>query len=43
MFIGSDFNGFHVRFRDIARGGVRLIKSTPMNYNENRRSLFQEN
>ena len=23
--IGRDFNGFHIRFRDISRGGVRMI------------------
>jgi len=30
--IGRDFNGFHVRFRDISRGGIRMILSTPDNY-----------
>jgi glutamate dehydrogenase len=25
--MGSDFQGFHVRFRDISRGGIRLIRS----------------
>lgn len=27
MFIGSDFRGFHIRFRDVARGGLRLLYS----------------
>ena len=26
LIIGVDFQGFHLRFRDIARGGVRIIK-----------------
>lgn len=38
MVIGRNFNGFHVRFRDIARGGIRVIKSTPDNYEKNRAS-----
>jgi glutamate dehydrogenase len=25
--MGSDFQGFHVRFRDVSRGGIRLIRS----------------
>ena len=25
--IGSEFRGFHVRFRDVARGGIRVVKS----------------
>jgi len=28
MLVGRDFNGFHVRFRDISRGGIRMILST---------------
>jgi len=27
MFVGSDFRGFHIRFRDVARGGLRLLYS----------------
>jgi len=34
--IGRDFNGFHVRFRDISRGGIRMILSTKDNYERNR-------
>lgn len=36
MILGHDFNGFHVRFRDIARGGIRMILSTKDNYDNNR-------
>ena len=43
MVLGLDFTGFHVRFRDISRGGVRLIKSTPENYAANRKTQFLEN
>ncbi len=43
MVLGLDFTGFHVRFRDISRGGVRIIKSTPENYETNRKSQFLEN
>lgn len=25
--VGADFRGFHVRFRDVARGGIRIIRS----------------
>lgn len=24
---GNDFRGFHIRFRDVARGGIRLVMS----------------
>ena len=41
MILGMDFTGFHVRFRDISRGGVRLIKSTSDSYNVNRATQFQ--
>lgn len=27
VFAGSEFRGFHVRFRDVARGGIRLVRS----------------
>jgi glutamate dehydrogenase len=40
--VGRDFNGFHVRFRDIARGGIRMILSTKDNYEKNRMTQFQE-
>lgn len=38
--IGRDFNGFHVRFRDISRGGIRMILSTKDNYEKNRMTQF---
>lgn len=42
--VGSDFRGFHIRFRDVARGGIRLIKSRTVDaYNLNLMSLFDEN
>lgn len=44
LVIGSEFRGFHVRFSDIARGGIRIIKSRDREaYSINSRSLFDEN
>ncbi|WWC59390.1 uncharacterized protein I303_101945 [Kwoniella dejecticola CBS 10117] len=44
FIVGSDFRGFHVRFRDVARGGIRIIRSrSKENYNSNVRTLFDEN
>ena len=44
IVIGSEFRGFHVRFRDIARGGIRIIKSRNREaYSINLRTLFDEN
>ncbi|RLN49249.1 hypothetical protein BBJ28_00014881 [Nothophytophthora sp. Chile5] len=41
--IGSEFRGFHVRFLDIARGGIRMIRSShPQVYLNNASSLFDE-
>jgi glutamate dehydrogenase len=41
--IGSEFRGFHVRFLDIARGGIRMIRSShPQVYLNNVSSLFDE-
>ncbi len=43
FIVGRVFHGFHVRFKDIARGGIRLIHST--NYDEyvwNSDNLFEE-
>lgn len=43
LVIGNDFTGFHVRFDDVARGGVRVIRS--MNdhaYRLNQIGLFSE-
>ncbi|TPX74221.1 hypothetical protein CcCBS67573_g04511 [Chytriomyces confervae] len=44
LVIGSEFRGFHLRFRDIARGGIRIVKSRNKEaYSINLRSLFDEN
>lgn len=44
LIIGSEFRGFHLRFRDIARGGIRVIQSRNTEaYSINLRSLFDEN
>jgi glutamate dehydrogenase len=42
--ISSESHGFHLRFRDIARGGIRIVKSRNREtYSINVRSLFDEN
>lgn len=44
FIVGSDFRGFHIRFRDIARGGIRVVRSRSVDaYNVNVRNLFDEN
>lgn len=44
LVISSEFRGFHLRFRDIARGGIRIVKSRSAEaYAINARSLFDEN
>ena len=44
MMMGNEFRGFHVRFREVARGGLRLIPSRDdAAYATNRESLFTEN
>ena len=44
LVISSEFRGFHLRFRDIARGGIRIVKSRSKEaYSINARSLFDEN
>ncbi|CCW65295.1 unnamed protein product [Phytomonas sp. EM1] len=43
LFAGGHWRGFHIRFTDIARGGVRLIVSKPNTYSKNKRTVFQEN
>ena len=44
MVVGTEFRGFHVRFRDIARGGIRIIKSrNKESFSINLRTLFDEN
>ena len=43
FMVGGEFRGFHVRFRDVARGGIRIVRSrTPAAYNKNIDSLFDE-
>ena len=44
LVISSEFRGFHLRFRDIARGGIRIVRSRSKEaYSINARSLFDEN
>jgi glutamate dehydrogenase len=44
IVIGAEFRGFHLRFRDIARGGIRVIRSRNSEaFSINLRSLFDEN
>jgi len=42
--VGSEFRGFHLRFRDIARGGIRIVRSRNREaYSINLRKLLDEN
>ncbi|CCM05749.1 uncharacterized protein FIBRA_07981 [Fibroporia radiculosa] len=42
--IGGEFRGFHIRFRDVARGGIRIVMSRNREtYSINQRMLFDEN
>lgn len=42
--IAAEMRGFHVRFRDIARGGIRIVRSTNIqNYLNNSDFIFDEN
>ncbi|KAJ3036171.1 NAD-dependent glutamate dehydrogenase [Rhizophlyctis rosea] len=44
LVIGSEFRGFHLRFQDIARGGIRIVRSRNKEaYSINLRSLMDEN
>ncbi|KAF4119754.1 glutamate dehydrogenase [Geosmithia morbida] len=44
LVVGGEFRGFHLRFRDIARGGIRIVKSRSKEaYAINARNLFDEN
>ena len=44
FFVGREFIGFHVRFRDIARGGIRIVKSRNLTaYENNLDTIFLEN
>ncbi len=41
--IGAEFRGFHLRFADVARGGIRMVKSaSPQAYAANLDGLFNE-
>lgn len=43
MVFGRTFHGFHVRFREIARGGVRVVRSRDAAmYHRNNAALFEE-
>ncbi|KIP04238.1 hypothetical protein PHLGIDRAFT_76237 [Phlebiopsis gigantea 11061_1 CR5-6] len=42
--IGNEFRGFHIRFREVARGGIRIVQSRNREaYSINQRQLFDEN
>ncbi|MDP2915580.1 MAG: NAD-glutamate dehydrogenase [Candidatus Aminicenantes bacterium] len=42
--VGAEFRGFHIRFRDIARGGIRIVKSPNLQtYLNNSDLIFDEN
>ncbi len=44
MVVGREFRGFHVRFRDIARGGIRIVRSPNFqSYLKNSDFIFDEN
>lgn len=44
LIIGAEFRGFHVRFDDVARGGIRLIRSgNKQLFLRNTEALFDEN
>jgi len=44
MILGSEFRGFHVRFRDVARGGIRIVRSVDEEtYDQNSDFIFDEN
>ncbi|KAI9501271.1 Glutamate/Leucine/Phenylalanine/Valine dehydrogenase-domain-containing protein [Coemansia spiralis] len=44
LVIGNEFRGFHVRFQDVARGGIRIVRSRNAEaYSINQRTLFDEN
>eukprot|EP00732_Lithocolla_globosa_P000355 Lithocolla_globosa_v1_NODE_101_length_6343_cov_18.219454.p1 type:complete len:1015 gc:universal NODE_101_length_6343_cov_18.219454:3103-59(-) len=44
FMVGSGFRGFHLRFQDVARGGIRIVRSQNREaYEINVRTLFDEN
>ncbi|GAA5886833.1 hypothetical protein JCM6882_005904 [Rhodosporidiobolus microsporus] len=43
LVVGDGFRSFHLRFKDVARGGLRMIRSRNReNYSINQRNLFDE-
>lgn len=44
LVISAESRGFHLRFKDIARGGIRIVKSRSKEaYGINARNIFDEN
>ncbi|KAJ1939678.1 NAD-dependent glutamate dehydrogenase, partial [Linderina macrospora] len=44
LVVGNEFRGFHVRFQDVARGGIRIVRSRNAEaFSINQRTLFDEN
>ncbi|KAI0013963.1 NAD-specific glutamate dehydrogenase [Xylariaceae sp. FL0662B] len=44
LVISSESRGFHLRFKDVARGGIRIVKSRSKEvFGINARNLFDEN
>lgn len=44
LVMSNEFHGFHVRFDDIARGGIRMIRSaSDQVYTQNFETVFNEN
>ncbi|HOV39436.1 MAG TPA: NAD-glutamate dehydrogenase [Spirochaetales bacterium] len=44
FLVGHDFLGFHMRFREIARGGIRIVRSRSVDvYAHNIDTIFTEN
>ncbi|MFQ3620996.1 MAG: NAD-glutamate dehydrogenase domain-containing protein [Spirochaetales bacterium] len=44
FLVGHDFIGFHIRFREIARGGIRIVRSRSIDiYAHNIDTIFTEN
>ncbi|MCA9520060.1 MAG: NAD-glutamate dehydrogenase, partial [Myxococcales bacterium] len=44
MVLGGEFRAYHVRFRDVARGGIRIVRSNNLqDYLYNRNFIFEEN
>jgi len=42
--VGREMRGFHIRFRDVARGGIRIVRSNNyQNYLNNSDFIFDEN